>query len=571
MSGTGEAQTDSTDATKTSDRQSSLSLSRRGSFDPFQYITTWTKELHLPYEPGEGREQEAESDVFSFLPHVDEENPEFLEKRAREREELIKAKDRLSTAEKLRQDGYLLESILFCGPILRQEIGKWIRPVRYDDYGTILMRQCILQLLLVFCQRNTDALYRHREDYFPIKHSKFLAEVVEQEYHAKTTALLCVLRDICGYRIIENWGLEVQDTQDTLQNILDIMQSIYPLDDPETLLALKYLAESFVFDGYQGNSFEVSIFSAKREISIRRHSLQIRRDLGPYDPACLRYDHAMARVLLNNGKLQDAKNVLRDIFDRRETAFGELHLESQRFIDRLLDDYCENYEGEPSDRHKDFFDCLFIDNLIEFCIKRKAYNEADTLAQECVFPREDTNSASKDEVFRKWGHFKVDDPIPKIQPRLASYQTPMWGWFWEDSRMYFCTWDQVILRPEYPEDPFPRAPIRLFVSDGAISIDTSGNCLADFVSMPEADVKSGPTALIHNSEIWQLLESKRLSGDWKILLALSPQKCYCAELIQGTVNHLFWLFWDEVIEKNCVTSTVSFSKLMLDYKEPICV
>ena len=550
---------DLTDSTTTSDEESSPNQSRRGSFDPFQYIKAWTKELHLPYDPGEGGEPEVESDSFISFAFVDQDSPEFLEKQTRERKELREAKDRLSTAEKLRQDGYLLESILFCGPILRQEIGKWTRPVKYDNYGTVLMRQCIMQLLLVFCEGNSDVLYRHREDYFSIKHSRFLAEVVEEEYHTKNVALLCVLRDICGYRIIENWGVEIQDT---LQNILDIMQSIYLPDDPETHLALKYLAESFVFDGYHGDSPKDPSSLAKRETHIRYHSLQIRKNLGPYDPACLRYDHAMARVLLNHGNLQDAKSVLRDIFDRRETAFGELHLESRNFIDGLLDDYCKDYEGEVSDRYHDFSDCSVIDNLIEFCMKRKAYAEVDIITQECVFSRKDTSSASEDKLFRQWGHFE-NDTIPKIQPRLASHQTPAWGWFWEDSRTYFCSWDQVTLVPEYPEDPFPRAPVRLFVSDEAISIAISKKCLTDFESLPEANVRSGPAALIQNSEIWQLVESKRLSGDWKILLALSFQHHDCTELIQRTVNHLFWLFWDEVIGKNCVTSAVSSFKFKL--------
>ncbi|KAL8735067.1 MAG: hypothetical protein Q9181_002951 [Wetmoreana brouardii] len=103
----------------------------------------------------------------------------------------------------------------------------------------------------------------------------------------------------------------------------------------------------------------------------------------------------MARMLLKHGQLQGAKNVLRDVFDRREAAFGEVHLESQNFIDGLLDDYCEDFEGEPSNRYHDFSDWSIIDSLIEFCMKRKAYDEVDTIVQECVFRREDTSSASK--------------------------------------------------------------------------------------------------------------------------------------------------------------------------------
>ena len=267
----------------------------------------------------------------------------------------------------------------------------------------------------------------------------------------------------------------------------------------------------------------------------------------------------MARALLNHGQIQSAKKILRDIFDRREIAFGERHTVSQEFIDELLEDYCTDFEGEPSDRYRNNLDCAFVDDLIEYCINRKAYDELDAFVQETVFPREDTNSVSDDRVFIKWGHFR-NDPIPKVQPRLASHQTPRWGCYWEDSRMYFCTWDEVTLIPEYPEDPFPRAPIRLFVTDDTISIDLSAECLADFRSIPDVDVASGPIAFIHKSEIWQLLESKRLSKDWKVLLALSSQGLCCTELIRKEVNHVFWLFWDEVILKD-QTPTSSTSRL----------
>lgn len=553
MSRIQEARTKSFDSTETPDSESSMSLRRHDSFDPSKYISAWAKELRLPHEPLEGEEQEAEDDSFrSFLFHEDKESPAFLEKQTREREELREAKNRLSTAEELRQGGFLLESILFCGPILRQELGKWTRPVALDNYGTVLLRQCIMQLLLAFCQGNSDILYRHRDDLYP---TTFLAEVVAEVFETKNVALLCVLRDICGYCIIKHYPHEVQDV---MQNILEIMQPIYLLNDSETLLALRYLAESFVYDGYHGNLPGDSDVLAKREMYIRRHSLQIRNDLGPYDSTCLRYEHAMARVLLSHGNVEGAKEVLRDIFNRRETAFGEVHLESQTFVDGLLDDYCEDYDGEHSDRFHRISDCSIVDNLIKFGLKREAYGEVDTLAQECVFPTENTSSATEDSVFRRWGHFEID-PISKVQPRLASHQTPAWGCYWEDSRTYFCTWDQTILEPEYPEDPFPRAPIRLLISDEAISIDMSGDCLADSASIPNIGVESGPVTFLQNSEIWQLLESKRASGDWKILLALHLQHDYCKHLIQGSVNHLFWLFWDQVKPSSCTTPTVRSS------------
>ena len=105
---------------------------------------------------------------------------------------------------------------------------------------------------------------------------------------------------ICGYLVIKNQGRGVQDT---LQNILAIMEPKYLPDDPETLLALEYLAENFDFDGYRGDSPEDSSLFAEREGHIRRHNIQIGKDPAFYDPACLRYDHAMARVLLSHGKL----------------------------------------------------------------------------------------------------------------------------------------------------------------------------------------------------------------------------------------------------------------------------
>ena len=231
-------------------------------FDLSRFIETWKKELRIPTDPNEGEKIEGDNGLLTSFALEDKNSPEDRAKQTREREELIEAKRRLSTAEKLHQDGFLLESILFCGPILRQEVSKF----RRDNHGTILMRQCIMQLLLAFCEGSSDILIRHNDDYYPMRHSKFLAEVVEEVCHTSNIALLCVLRDICGYLIIENWGLKVQDR---LQYILEVMEPIYLFDDPETLLALKYLAESFVFDGYHGSSPEDPSLFTKRETYIR--------------------------------------------------------------------------------------------------------------------------------------------------------------------------------------------------------------------------------------------------------------------------------------------------------------
>ena len=268
-------------------------------------------------------------------------------------------------------------------------------------------------------------------------------------------------------------------------------------------------------------------------------------------PATLRGQYSEARDLLSDGNVAEAKPILRNIFEGRVGAFGEEHLQSQHFIDDLLDGYCKEYPDLPLEKDK-IFDSSLIDDLINFCLTQEAYEEVDTLVQECVFPRKDTSASSGDDSFRGWDDFEIRSE-PRVQARLASYRTPLGSWYWEDSRTYFCTWDQVHLKPGYPKDPFPRAPVRILVSEDGLTADISERFLDD---NPQSSTDTSTAKALRESEIWHLLDSKRLARDWKILLAFGMQKQDCKNILLSPANHEFWLFWEDVIPTQIVRGTI---------------
>lgn len=278
-----------------------------------------------------------------------------------------------------------------------------------------------------------------------------------------------------------------------------------------------------------------------------RVNVKSEKDSDLAGPAMLREKYSDARDFLSNGNIAEAKPILQNIFKARVETFDEKHTKSQHFIEGLLDEYCQEYHNLDLEKDK-IFDSTLVDDLVNFCLSQKAYEEVDTLVQECKFPRRDTSASSEDKEFRRWDEFEIRSE-PRVQARLASHQTPSGSWYWEDSRMYFCTWDQVSLRVGYPKDRFPRAPVRIIVSEDGLTAEISARSLDD--NAPSSTDTCTAKAL-RESEIWHLLDSKRLARDWKILLAFGMQKQDCKDVVLSPAKHDFWLFWEDVVPMDSV-------------------
>lgn len=75
----------------------------------------------------------------------------------------------------------------------------------------------------------------------------FLVEVVEREIDSKSADKLCILRDLLGYALPEI----PERGQQLGIRMLWLLQTIFGPSHGETLPAIKYLAESYIYDGYK--------------------------------------------------------------------------------------------------------------------------------------------------------------------------------------------------------------------------------------------------------------------------------------------------------------------------------
>jgi hypothetical protein len=531
--------------------------------DPFQVMKRWANDLKVPIIEEHFSEMNPRVSNPSRSPYglrLEGAKRKTIEL---ERQDFDIARKRLHPAEELRLKGLLLESILYCGPILRQEMEQWL-PSAHQSKSP-LMRQCLLQLLWVLCEQYPDiprVLVRPSHGWRRLGYTEFLGQVVKQIIDTSNIALLHVARDISGYTLVNPASGQLRQAQWSSKRIFDRMHSFLGLEDRETLLALKYLAESSVCHGYYGNmalddmdySCNPIIPWSQQKVWALRHGLQLKKDLGPDHPDSLRYHYAMARATLAKGNPATVKDMLREVFDRREKAFGEVHSKSLNFIDNILDDYCEERTGAALDYSRlEVWDSSLIDDLIEFCLEQEAYEEVDVLAQECNFQRKVTNTHSPNEAFSGWYQFEMKGGC-RVQARLASIKTPAEDWYWEDSRMYFRAWDQVTLIAGYPEDPCPKTPAKIIVLEESIEAEIPLSCLEDSQACYEDIYKN-----LRDCEVWRLLEAKRLSGDWKILLACDSQNwdTKCKALAAGSPNHEFYVSLDSLVIPNALEPAVS--------------
>ncbi|KAJ9644708.1 hypothetical protein H2199_003671 [Coniosporium tulheliwenetii] len=532
-----------------------LSRDARARFDPFKYVKKWAKELDLPTgDEGEnaglgsmsifGFDSESEEilseDTQTRIQHKAKERRERMEKKADEDKiELQKAKDRLAPAEILLREGKLVESISFCGAILTEEMGK---SSPRDGKRTMLLRQCIMQLLLIFCERHPDILRNWSHGNF--FHQEYLDKVLRKIRDTDDVKLLKVIRDLAGYTT--SCSVYSFPGPWISAQIYEVMLSMYGVQDQETLLALKYLAESYVYDGCDGHFRSVYPWP-QREKWIHQHAAQLRKDLGADHPHALKYRYAMARTVLAEGSASEAKDLLREAFDGCVSASPDVHTDCDTFIDGLLEAYCEEYAGKglTRDGYNGFrIDGAYVDELVQFCLGQEAYEEIDALVQGCAFPQKATNARSRDQAFANWFQFEIKGGC-KIQPRLASYKAPRSHMYWEDSRMYFRTWNRVTLTPAYPEDPSPKSPVKIIVTKNSLKAQSCKTYPEKVhTGAQQLDQERDLVEALRKTEIWQLLESKRRTGDWKILLALRslPGDSMNKDLIVWPAQHEFFVF-----------------------------
>ena len=119
-----------------------------------------------------------------------------------------------------------------------------------------------------------------------------------------------------------------------------------------------------------------------------------------------------------------------------------------------------------------YLDNLLLDELVELCLDIEAYEEVDDLVQECYrFPHKITTRDSPDEDYRNWYQFDLSFGC-QIQPRLASFKAPTAHSYWEDSRTYMRSWQNVTMTAARPKPPAcGRAmPARILVTEEGLVV-----------------------------------------------------------------------------------------------------
>jgi len=249
--------------------------------------------------------------------------------------------------------------------------------------------------------------------------------------------------------------------------------------------------------------------------------------------------------------VESALHLLLTLFSRREAAFSEIHSETLTFIDDLLRKYCaesvakhrragsghyySHLEGSASE-----LDCLLLDELLDICLGSEAFEEVDDLLAECrvaCVEGNPTNKASLNEVYEDWSQFELKKGC-RVQPRLASFKSPGGSFYWEDSRMYMRKWGrvQVTKMANNLETPWDKLPMRILVTEEGMEVK--------FPESDDGDKNENERDRVQKSEIWKLLDTKRVAKDWKILLAWEwqYQNANDRKAAAGPANHEFFVF-----------------------------
>lgn len=233
----------------------------------------------------------------------------------------------------------------------------------------------------------------------------------------------------------------------------------------ESTLLAKLVAESYVYDSpHKFEPWQQKWTPGYAEPVILRHLAHLESLSPPYKAAALNYFYGYARVLLMQERPDEAARLIRRAFDGRIACCDEVHTESDRFIDDLIRSLCETQSGKSyyGTGINSNLSWAIVDHLIDHALTQERLSEAEILFVECGRTEEPvikTSSLTADADFRPRSGW------PYIQRLLVKFKTPKKDWYWEDSRMYLCRWNEVTLAPIYPLDPFPRSLIKHVIED----------------------------------------------------------------------------------------------------------
>jgi hypothetical protein len=105
------------------------------------------------------------------------------------------------------------------------------------------------------------------------------------------------------------------------------------------------------------------------------------------------------------------------------------------------------------------------------------------------------------------------------------------------------TWRNATMTVAHPKPPVGRGamPARILVTEEGLAVKLPEcDCLP-----PTATAEMERVRRIQASEIWRLLDEKRVAEDWNILLARSGRGC--TGPVSGPANHVFFVFEDAVV------------------------
>ncbi|KAH8586047.1 hypothetical protein B0O99DRAFT_91778 [Bisporella sp. PMI_857] len=263
-------------------------------------------------------------------------------------------------------------------------------------------------------------------------------------------------------------------------------------------------------------------------------------------PAALRLDsihklraaYAEVRKHLVRGRIEEAHTLLKELFTWRGKLYNETHTRIKRFINPLLKSFCLAWkfsiaQGRDQDFHPQRVN--FINDLLEFCLESKKYEELEILLQECRCPISETRADSSNDIFRPWSD---DTGVQGQLAQLGQVGPPRWdSFYWEDSRMYCRTWDSLVMARTFPDDPMPYQPIAVTVHPERIEYHNAGQ---------EQQFK--------DSEILAVLERKREANDWEILSAWETastqyQRAAVKALASTSGPHKIWVFPEDIVER----------------------
>jgi hypothetical protein len=235
--------------------------------------------------------------------------------------------------------------------------------------------------------------------------------------------------------------------------------------------------------------------------------------------------------------------LIKEFFIGRGKLYNETHIRIRGFINPLLKSFCLAWKSSIAQGRDWGFDAQrmsFINDLLEFCLESKRYDELEILLQECRCPIKETRADSSNDMFWTWYQYDTG-----AQSQLAQLWVPEGGsFYWEDSRMYCRTWDSLIMMRTFPDDPMPYQPIALTVYPNRIEYHDAEQ---------EQQFK--------DSEIVAVLERKREANDWEILSAWEMmqsgvQRAAVKAFASTSGPHKIWIFPEDIVECKNSTSNV---------------